>query len=166
MTTTSATSDGEYGAARAAAALWAGTSVLVTDVRGQVLVQHVDYRPTCLLVLLDPATGAASMPPLGNATAAVPVGHLTEPAGPYAHALFAAPLTHHEHSGPGHGPDAGPTGKDTRILATPEQAAALFDHGPTAADQLLAAVHDARERLGIPRAAPRPVTELAPPRTP
>ncbi|MEU3607972.1 NUDIX domain-containing protein [Streptomyces sp. NPDC035033] len=38
-----------YGALRASAALWAGTSVLITDLRGQVLVQRVTYRPTCLL---------------------------------------------------------------------------------------------------------------------
>ncbi|MGW9454029.1 NUDIX domain-containing protein [Streptomyces sp. NPDC055632] len=41
--------DEEYGALRASAALWAGTSVLITDVRGRVLVQRVDYRPSCLL---------------------------------------------------------------------------------------------------------------------
>ncbi|MFF8809126.1 NUDIX domain-containing protein [Streptomyces omiyaensis] len=41
--------DEEYGVLRASAALWAGTSVLVTDERGRVLIQHVDYRPTCLL---------------------------------------------------------------------------------------------------------------------
>jgi 8-oxo-dGTP pyrophosphatase MutT (NUDIX family) len=41
--------DEEYGALRASAALWAGTSVLITDRHGRVLVQHVDYRTTCLL---------------------------------------------------------------------------------------------------------------------
>ncbi|WP_432087647.1 NUDIX domain-containing protein [Streptomyces sp. bgisy095] len=41
--------DEEYGALRASAALWAGTSVLITDVRGRVLVQRVDYRPSRLL---------------------------------------------------------------------------------------------------------------------
>src|SRR5690606_13945419 len=41
--------DEEYGALRAAAALWVGTSVLITDERGRILVQHVDYRTTCLL---------------------------------------------------------------------------------------------------------------------
>ncbi|MEU2226723.1 NUDIX domain-containing protein [Streptomyces sp. NPDC018347] len=41
--------DEEYGALRAAAALWVGTSVLITDGRGRILVQHVDYRTTCLL---------------------------------------------------------------------------------------------------------------------
>ncbi|MCX4985348.1 NUDIX hydrolase [Streptomyces sp. NBC_00572] len=57
MTTTStpdesagtAMTDEEYGALRASAALWVGSSVLITDQRGQVLVQHVDYRDTCLL---------------------------------------------------------------------------------------------------------------------
>ncbi|MFI8193809.1 NUDIX domain-containing protein [Streptomyces sp. NPDC085946] len=55
----------EYGALRASAALWAGTSVLITDERGRVLIQRVDYRTTCLLpggaVDADesPAQGAA-----------------------------------------------------------------------------------------------------------
>ncbi|MFF5969932.1 NUDIX domain-containing protein [Streptomyces sp. NPDC012769] len=38
-----------YGALRASAALWAGTSVLITNQRGQVLLQRVTYRPTRLL---------------------------------------------------------------------------------------------------------------------
>ncbi|MFE1476641.1 NUDIX domain-containing protein [Streptomyces cyaneofuscatus] len=42
-------SDEAYGALRASAALWAGTSVLITNQLGQVLVQHVDYRDACLL---------------------------------------------------------------------------------------------------------------------
>ncbi|MGW8989075.1 NUDIX domain-containing protein [Streptomyces zhihengii] len=41
--------DKEYGTLRASAALWAGTSVLITDQRGRVLIQRVDYRTTCLL---------------------------------------------------------------------------------------------------------------------
>ncbi|MFE2562077.1 NUDIX domain-containing protein [Streptomyces sp. NPDC059352] len=41
--------DEEYGILRASAALWAGTSVLITNRRGQVLIQHVDYRDVCLL---------------------------------------------------------------------------------------------------------------------
>ncbi|MGY3677824.1 hypothetical protein ACVWXU_001447 [Streptomyces sp. TE33382] len=45
----SAMTDEAYGALRAAAAVWAGTSVLITNHRGQVLVQHVDYLDTCLL---------------------------------------------------------------------------------------------------------------------
>lgn len=58
MTTTPSAPDGspgtsmtdeEYGALRASAALWAGTSVLITDERGRVLVQRVDYRPSRLL---------------------------------------------------------------------------------------------------------------------
>ncbi|MEW2619187.1 NUDIX hydrolase [Streptomyces sp. NPDC048106] len=57
MTTTSASdelpgttmSDEDYGALRASAALWAGTSVLITNRRGQVLIQRVGYRPTRLL---------------------------------------------------------------------------------------------------------------------
>ncbi|MGW4158221.1 NUDIX domain-containing protein [Streptomyces sp. NPDC004788] len=314
MTTTSATSDEEYGAARAAAALWTGTSVLVTDVRGRVLVQHVDYRPTCLLpggavdpgeapsraaarelweelgvtavvdralavdwvsrealgapaalrfpgeilyvydggtwdearigavrlpeseiesiefveparlpelmapgdarralsalrarinasgpavledgrplsptvldrlavlstprtagpvpeggtvgrspvwafapdgrvlVRLDPATGAATLPETAVETEGPPED-------PYERAPHAVRFTGSE-----------PVGKGTaRILATPEQALSLFDHPPAAGARLLAAVHDARERLGIPRAAPQPVTELPSPGTP
>jgi 8-oxo-dGTP pyrophosphatase MutT (NUDIX family) len=38
-----------YGALRASAALWAGTSVLITDRRGRVLLRRVSYRPTRLL---------------------------------------------------------------------------------------------------------------------
>ncbi|MBB0243645.1 NUDIX domain-containing protein [Streptomyces alkaliphilus] len=58
MTTTSspdehppgaALTDKAYGALRASAALWAGTSVLITNRRGQVLLQRVGYRPTRLL---------------------------------------------------------------------------------------------------------------------
>ncbi|MYW12176.1 NUDIX domain-containing protein [Streptomyces sp. SID2563] len=57
MTTTSAPDetpgvtmkDEAYGKLRASAALWAGTSVLITNRRGQVLLQRVSYRPTRLL---------------------------------------------------------------------------------------------------------------------
>ncbi|ROQ63125.1 8-oxo-dGTP pyrophosphatase MutT (NUDIX family) [Streptomyces sp. 840.1] len=45
----SSMTDEEYGALRASAALWAGTSVLITNTFGHVLVQHVDYLATCLL---------------------------------------------------------------------------------------------------------------------
>ncbi|WP_235023683.1 NUDIX domain-containing protein [Streptomyces sp. WAC05374] len=38
-----------YGALRASHALWAGTSVLITDQRGRVLLQRVTYRPARLL---------------------------------------------------------------------------------------------------------------------
>ncbi|MEU1232345.1 NUDIX hydrolase [Streptomyces sp. NPDC005828] len=41
--------DEEYGALRASAALWAGTSVLITNEQGKVLVQKVGYRPFRLL---------------------------------------------------------------------------------------------------------------------
>lgn len=57
--------DEEYGALRTSAAVWAGTSVLITDRRGRVLIQHVDYHTTCLLPggAIDPneapARGAA-----------------------------------------------------------------------------------------------------------
>ncbi|WP_235484588.1 NUDIX hydrolase [Streptomyces roseoverticillatus] len=49
----------------------------------------------------------------------------------------------------------------TRVLATPEQAAQLFDWGNEAASQL-AAVHTARENLGPPAPARQPLTELLP----
>ncbi|MGW3499046.1 NUDIX hydrolase [Streptomyces sp. NPDC001020] len=45
----SSLTDEEYGALRASASLWAGTSVLATDTCGRVLVQKVDYRPQRLL---------------------------------------------------------------------------------------------------------------------
>ncbi|MFF9854120.1 NUDIX domain-containing protein [Streptomyces litmocidini] len=41
--------DEAYGALRASAALWAGTSVLITNEQGMVLVQKVGYRPFRLL---------------------------------------------------------------------------------------------------------------------
>ncbi|OIJ93626.1 NUDIX domain-containing protein [Streptomyces colonosanans] len=44
-----ALTDDEYEALRASASLWAGTSVLITDTCGRVLVQKVDYRPQRLL---------------------------------------------------------------------------------------------------------------------
>ncbi|MFK0154326.1 NUDIX domain-containing protein [Streptomyces sp. NPDC090493] len=47
----------------------------------------------------------------------------------------------------------------SRLLATPEQIAELFDWGPGGQDQL-AAVHAAREQLGLPAARRQPVTEL------
>ncbi|MER8084242.1 NUDIX hydrolase [Streptomyces sp. NPDC087532] len=46
-----------------------------------------------------------------------------------------------------------------RLLATPEQVRQLFDWGPEG-DHQLAAVHAAREQLGLPRPAQQPVTEL------
>ncbi|MEU4359961.1 NUDIX domain-containing protein [Streptomyces virginiae] len=41
--------DEAYGKLRALAAVWAGTSALITNRRGQVLLQRVTYRPTRLL---------------------------------------------------------------------------------------------------------------------
>lgn len=83
------------------------------------------------------------------------LGHLCDPDKPYARLRYAAPLTR---LGP---PSVGPaTGRThIRALATPEQALELFDWGLPAADQL-AAVHQACARLGIPRAARQPLTEL------
>ncbi|MGW6413784.1 NUDIX domain-containing protein [Streptomyces sp. NPDC055055] len=76
-------------------------------------------------------------------------------AGPYARVRYAALL-----KGLGEPPGDPATGRThVRILATPEQALEFFDWGPSATEQL-AAVHRARERLRIPRAARRAVTEL------
>lgn len=127
-----------------------------------------------VLVLLDPDTGTAVLPggkpeaqdqggPASTllreadeeaaARLGTPLllGHVTDPAGSRAYLRYAATLN-------GIGP-ARPDPAYTRILATPEQATALFDWGAAATDQL-AAVHRARQRLGIPRAAPQSVTEL------
>ncbi|MFG3429517.1 NUDIX domain-containing protein [Streptomyces californicus] len=131
-----------------------------------------------VLVLLEPDTGAALLPggaperpDRGNplvtlrretreeaaAEFGVPLflGHLRDPDKPCARLRYAAPLTR---LGP---PSADPaTGRThIRLLATPEQALDLFDWGSPAADQLNA-VHQARARLGIPRAARQPLTEL------
>ncbi|MGW0855070.1 NUDIX domain-containing protein [Streptomyces sp. NPDC002690] len=134
-----------------------------------------------VLVLLDPATGAARLPGAGSAAqdggdpvatlrrgagdeAAARIGtplllgHLTAPAGQPGRLRYAATL---DGVGPAPtGQAAGPV--HTRVLATPEQAAELFDWGPPAAEQL-ASVHRARRRLGLPEAARRPVTELTGP---
>lgn len=88
------------------------------------------------------------------------MGHLLDHDGSGARVRFAAPLTRLDAPQPD--PATGHT--YTRVLATPEQALTLFDWGPPAAGQL-AAVHQARERLGIPKAAPQPVTELNSPMT-
>ncbi|MFI6112847.1 NUDIX hydrolase [Kitasatospora sp. NPDC051164] len=130
------------------------------------------------LVLLEPDTGAACLPggtpepqdrdnPLDTLHREVLeesaaefgeplfLGHLSDPDKPYARLRYAAPLTR---LGP---PPVDPaTGRThIRVLATPEQALELFDWGPPAVDQL-AAVHQARAGLGIPRAARQSVTEL------
>lgn len=130
------------------------------------------------LVLLEPDTGAACLPggtpeppdrgdPLATlrrealeeaaAEFGDPLflGHLTNPDKPSARLRYAAPLTR---LGP---PPVAPATRRThiRVLATPEQALELFDWGPPAPDQLTA-VHQARVRLGIPRAARQPFTEL------
>ncbi|MEV4428967.1 NUDIX hydrolase [Streptomyces sp. NPDC049602] len=136
-----------------------------------------------VLVVLDPDTGGACLPggtpepeDEGDAVATlrrevreeaaaafgepVYLGYLSDPGPPCARVRYAAVLT-----------SVGPAGVDpaigrpyTRVLATPEQALELFDWGPSAAAQL-AAVHQAREQLGIPRAAHRPVTEISAPTT-
>ncbi|MEV0696143.1 NUDIX domain-containing protein [Streptomyces sp. NPDC050388] len=136
-----------------------------------------------VLVLLKPDTGAACLPggtletqDQGDPVATLmreaaeeaathldePVflGHLLDPTEPCAHVHFAATLTR---LGPVRSALA--TGQaHARILATPEQAVALFNWGPETAGQL-ATVHAARERLGIPKAAAQPVTELPGPVT-
>ncbi|TRV80931.1 NUDIX domain-containing protein [Streptomyces sp. 130] len=134
-----------------------------------------------VLVLLDPANGAACLPggtpependrspaatlireALEEASARIspPVllGNLPDPehsAGPCTRLRMAAVLT-----------DIGPSRPDPatgqtylRALATPEQVIELFNWGPTGADQLTA-VHHARARFALPRATRQPLTEL------
>ncbi|MFD3970297.1 NUDIX domain-containing protein [Streptomyces cyaneofuscatus] len=136
-----------------------------------------------VLVLLDPETGTAVLPggkpeerdqgdpastlvreadEEASARLGTPLllGHVTDPAGSRAYLRYAAAL---KGLGPAR-PDPATGTTYTRILATPEQATALFDWGTAAGDQL-AAVHQARQSLGIPRAAPQPVTELPDPTT-
>lgn len=132
-----------------------------------------------VLVLLEPDTGAAllpggspELPDRGNPLVTLRreareeaaaefgeplfLGHLRDPDKPYARLRYAAPLTR---LGPSSVDPA--TGRThIRVLATPEQALEFFDWGLPAADQL-AAVHQARARLGIPRAARQPLTELS-----
>ncbi|GAB2442604.1 NUDIX domain-containing protein [Streptomyces incanus] len=134
-----------------------------------------------VLVLLKPDTGTACLPGSTLEDQGDPVttlirkaaeeaathlgepaflGHLLDPTEPCAHVRFAATLTQLGPVRPA--PVTGRT--HTRILATPEQAVALFDWGPETAGQLVT-VHAARERLGIPEAAAQPVTELPGPVT-
>ncbi|MER8041768.1 NUDIX hydrolase [Streptomyces sp. NPDC094032] len=133
-----------------------------------------------VLVLLDPGTGAACLPggtpephdggdwvatlrrEADEEAAArfgepVFLGHLTDPDRPIARVRYAAALTH---IGPSR-PDPVTGHPYIRVLASPEQALELFDWGLPAAHQL-AAVHRARERLGIPRAPRQPVSVLVP----
>ncbi|MFE6039945.1 NUDIX domain-containing protein [Streptomyces sp. NPDC056452] len=131
-----------------------------------------------VLVLLEPGTGTAFLPggtptkqdqgdPVStlrreaNEEAAVQLecplllGHVTDPPVRRAYLRYAAALTG---AGPA-APDPATGHTYTRILASPEQAAELFDWGPSSAEQL-AAVHQARRELGLPRAALQPITEL------
>ncbi|MFD7861349.1 NUDIX domain-containing protein [Streptomyces sp. NPDC059783] len=132
-----------------------------------------------VLVLIDPRTGTAVLPggtpeqedhgdPLttlrresaeeaaARFESPLLLGHVTDPAQQQrAYLRYATRLTH---VGPAH-PDPATGHTYTRILTSPEQALELFDWGAPAAEQL-AAAHRARERLGIPRAARQPATEL------
>ncbi|MFE7354240.1 NUDIX domain-containing protein [Streptomyces sp. NPDC057543] len=135
----------------------------------------------CVLVLLGPDTGSACLPggtpepqDHGDITATLRREADEEAAARHGEPLFvghlrdngrsrvrlAAALTH---VGPVR-PDPATGHIYTRVLATPEQAVELFNWGPSAADQL-GAVHEARQRLGIPRAARQPFTELTEPTT-
>ncbi|MFD8414010.1 NUDIX domain-containing protein [Streptomyces sp. NPDC059650] len=131
-----------------------------------------------VLVLLEPDTGAACLPggtpepEDGRDTVATVIrgardkaaaqltdtrylGYLSDPDTLCAHVRYAAALTR---LGPV--PVDPATGRThIRVLATPEQTLELFDWGLPAADQLTA-VHQARARFGIPRAARQPLTEL------
>lgn len=131
-----------------------------------------------VLVLLEPGTGVATLPggspeeqDRGDAVstlrreaeeeaaatfgAPVLLGYVNAPSAPRGYLRYAAALAE---VGPER-PDPASGRTRTRVLATPEQALSLFDWGDAAADQL-AAVHRARRQLGLPRAAPQPVTEL------
>lgn len=88
------------------------------------------------------------------------LGHVTDPVTQRGYLRYAAALTE---IGPAE-PDPATGHTYSRILATPEQAAELFDWGPATAHQL-AAVHQARRQLGLPRASPQSVTELTDPIT-
>jgi 8-oxo-dGTP pyrophosphatase MutT (NUDIX family) len=89
--------------------------------------------------------------------APVYLGYLYDDTGPGARVRMAARLTH---SAPAaQDPATGQT--YSRLLATPEQVAELFDWGPGARAQL-AAVHTARQQLGLPAPQRQPVTELTP----
>ncbi|MEU8544113.1 NUDIX hydrolase [Streptomyces sp. NPDC048717] len=135
-----------------------------------------------VLVLLDPDTGAACLPggapepadrgdlvatvcreaaeeAAARLTGITYIGHLPDPGQGCLRVRYAARLD-------GLGPSAADpaTGRTyLRVLATPEQALFLFDWGPVDGAAQLAAAHRARGLLRIPRAAPRPVTELAGP---
>lgn len=136
-----------------------------------------------VLVLLEPATAVAILPggtpeerdhddpvatlrreteeeAAARITNPLLLGHVTDPANQRGYLRYAAALTE---IGPAQ-PDPATGHTYTRILATPEQAAELFDWGLTTAHQL-AAVHQARRQLGLPRAARQPVTELTDPIT-
>ncbi|MEU6353597.1 NUDIX hydrolase [Streptomyces sp. NPDC047072] len=85
----------------------------------------------------------------------IAVGYLHDEPGCGARVRMAAAFTH-----------CAPVASDpatgqtySRVLATPEQIAELFDWGPGGREQL-AAVHAAREQLGLPAARRQPVTEL------
>lgn len=84
------------------------------------------------------------------------IGHLSAPDETCSRLRYAAALTR---LGPA--PVDPATGRTyIRILATPEQTLELFDWGEPAAAQL-AAIHQARTRLGIPKALRQPITEPA-----
>ncbi|MFI9311000.1 NUDIX hydrolase [Streptomyces triculaminicus] len=88
------------------------------------------------------------------------LGYLLDDAGglPCARARYAAQITGWE--APCRDEATGQT--YSRLLATPEQTAQLFDWGDEAAAQL-AAVHTAREELGLPAPIRQPISELPPP---
>lgn len=82
-------------------------------------------------------------------------GQVYDDAGPCARVRMAAAL--HEYGPAEHDIATGQT--YARLLASPEQVAELFDWGPDSGAQI-AAVHTAREQLGIPRAARQGISEL------
>ncbi|MBV7672476.1 NUDIX hydrolase [Streptomyces halstedii] len=134
-----------------------------------------------VLVLLDPANGAACLPggtpepeddqdpaatlireaveeASAHISAPVLLGHLPDQehsAGPRSRVRMAAALTY---VGPSR-PDPATGQTYVRALATPEQVVELFNWGPGAADQLNA-VHRERARLALPHAPRQPITPV------
>ncbi|UYQ66801.1 hypothetical protein [Streptomyces peucetius] len=147
--------------------------------KGVAWKSHSTKSNTALHQILEPDTGAACLPggtpelqdrgdPVltlrretrEEAAAEVGeplfIGHLAAPDETCSRLRYAAALTR---LGPA--PVDPATGRTyIRILAIPEQALELFDWGESAADQL-AALHQARTRLGIPKAVRQPLTEPA-----
>ncbi|MFJ6604897.1 NUDIX domain-containing protein [Streptomyces lydicus] len=149
-------SDEAYGAQRA------GTSVLITNQLGKVLVQHVDYLATCLLSggAVDKSESPAQAATreleeeLGVTTTVdrcLAVDWVSPDSISAPTAMRFPGERRPLPARPGHRADLclGP--------GHPEQVLELFNWGPSAADQPTA-VHRERARLRLPRALRQPLT--------